>query len=62
MHPAQCPCKAEGLALGLMYDLWVDAGEGLYESIERFVVLFSTCKLFTSFQTRINFAFGRVCF
>lgn len=29
MHPAQCPCKAEGLALGLMYDLWVDAGEGL---------------------------------
>lgn len=62
MHPTQCPCKAEGLALGLMPDLWVDTGGGLYKSIERFVLLFSTSKLSAAFQPRINFTFGCVCF
>lgn len=58
----RCPCKAERLALALMPDLWVDIGEGLYESTERFVLLFSTCKLSAPFQPCINFTFGRVCF
>lgn len=49
MHPTQCPSKAERLALVLMCGLWADIGEGSNESIERFVVLFSTCKVFASF-------------